>query len=95
MRFSAIVSMLGILALIVVFSGHSSFAARCKPPVSVKGQITNYLAARSSARVQWRKKVKRLYGKKYARWYAARDRYFTCKRQGYSRRCRATGRPCR
>lgn len=91
-RFSAILIILTTLTAITV-TGAS--AATCKPSVAAKGAWTNYLAAKSSARVHWRRAARKLYGKKYGSWIWSRNKAYQCQKKGYLRRCYARAKPCR
>lgn len=80
----------------LVITAGKAHAAKCKPVLVSQGKWTNYLAAKSSARVHWRRAAKRMYGRRYAKWFRkARSRRYQCRKKGYLRRCYAAARPCR
>ncbi len=84
-----------VVTLMVSIGSSGASAAVCKPSVAAKGAWTNYLAAKSSARVHWRRAARKLYGRKYGSWVWSKNKAYKCTKKGYLRRCYARARPCR
>lgn len=84
-----------LCAVMVSSTPNHAAAAQCKPKFASYGNWVNVLAARSSARRNWRRGVKRMYGRKYVSWFRARGKRYHCRRKALKRRCLVVARPCR
>lgn len=73
----------------------------CKRVVVAEGkpQLSWFGAAKRSARDNWRKKVARRHGTRWASWRRTRDRSYRCRRAGggltLHKICVVMARPCR
>ncbi|MGI9478351.1 MAG: hypothetical protein ACR2PI_16735 [Hyphomicrobiaceae bacterium] len=96
-------SLLGVLAvcLFAVVLTAPAHAKVCKKSrvSGLSGWNITAVGARIGARKAWRRKVRRLYGRRYARWARANAKSIGCwtaNRNSVRRqRCRALARPCR
>ena len=90
-----LIRVVSVIFLFSVVFVQSADARVCKRKLTSQGIWTNYLAAKSSARVHWRRAVRRLHGRAYASWLKAREKRYHCVTRGISRRCKVTALPCR
>lgn len=75
----------------------SAEAGVCKnSSVSTMGKWQwTYAAARWSARLAWKKKVRATYGVAYNKWWRAKQKSYGCWQYKSRERCRVWARPCR